>query len=161
MAEAKSKQKTILERIRAVLDSCAVTYEYMEHAPVFTSEEAARVRSTDIREGAKALVFQADGRPVLLVVPGDQRVDSRAFKQRFGVRDLRLVTAEELRQLTGLEPGAVPPFGSVMGLPTYVDEALASAQRMAFNAGSHSASVRMSVKDFLAVENPTVAAFSR
>jgi Ala-tRNA(Pro) deacylase len=156
-----NEQTTVLERVRALLDSCAVTYELMEHAPVFTSEEAARVRGTDIREGAKALLFLADGRPVLLVVPGDRRVDSRAFKQRFGVQDLRLVAAAELRQLTGLAPGAVPPFGSVMGLPTYVDAALATGQRMAFNAGSHSASIRMAVADFLAVERAIVEAFSR
>ena len=56
---------------------------------------------------------------------------------------------------------AVPPFGSVLGLPTYVDQALASGERMAFNARSHSASVRMSVNDFLSVEKPTVAAFAR
>ncbi len=151
----------VLDRIRTMLDSRGVRYQYMEHAPVFTSEEAARVRGTDPHEGAKALLFQADGRPVLLVLPGDMRVDSRAFKRQFGVKDLRMVSAEELKQLTGLEPGAVPPFGSVLGVPTYLDEKLAAGPRMSFNAGSRTQSLQMAAADFMSVEKPTVARFSQ
>src|SRR5258707_13900687 len=71
-------------------------------------------------QGAKALVCYADDRTVLIVLRADRRIDSRSFKRKCGVKNLRIVSADELHALTGLEPGAVRPFGALFGLPTYL-----------------------------------------
>ena len=107
----------------------------MEHAPVFTSEEAARVRGTPIEAGAKALVFLAADRPVHVVLPGARRVDNARLRAVLGTRTLRFATHAELLALTGCVPGAVPPFGNLFGLPVLVDAALAERQEIAFSAG--------------------------
>jgi len=102
---------TLTDRLVSYLKESGADFEVVEHEPVRTSEEAARVRGTPLEQGAKALVFQADGRPVLLVLPAHRRIDTRAFKRAFAVKDLRLISPQELAELTGLEVGAVPPFG--------------------------------------------------
>ena len=151
----------IFIRIKELLDSHGVAYQVLEHPPVYTSEEAARIRGTDLSQGAKALVFQADGAPMLLLVAGDRRIDARRFKKRFGIKDLRLAPAEEVECLTGLRIGSIPPFGNLLGLPTYVDETVTQHQRIVFNAGRHTHSIIMACQDFLDVVCPTVAAFSQ
>ena len=151
---------SVTARIQALLHSRGVTFEFKEHAPVKTSQEAADIRGTPLHEGAKALVFAADAAIVLAVVPAHKRVGTRAFKRAFGIKNLRMVNPDELRELTGLPVGAVPPFGSVLDLPTYVDRGLLANERISFNAGSRSASIVMACKDYIDVEQPTLGDFA-
>jgi Ala-tRNA(Pro) deacylase len=121
---------------------------------VFTSEEAAAVRGTSLASGAKALVVKAGDAFALLVLPADRKLDSRKARTSLGVKALRFATREEVEQLTGLQPGSIPPFGSLFGLPTLCDPALAANVSINFNAGDHAVSVQMNYADFLAVEQP-------
>ena len=150
----------VTERLLALLAAGHADFEVLQHAPVRTSEEAAAIRGTPAEQGAKALAFQADERTVLLVVPGDRRMDNRAFKRVYGIKNLRLLPSEDLIARTGLEPGAVPPFGSLLGFPTYADERLLSLPKIAFNAGSRSVSVVLATADYVRLEQPTVGRFA-
>lgn len=133
----------------------------MEHAPVFTSDEAARVRGTPIEAGAKALVLQAEERPVHVVLPGHRRVDNARLRAILDTRTLRFATPEELLALTGCVPGAVPPFGNLFGLPVLVDEELTLREEIAFNAGSNAVSVVMRCDDFLRLSEARVHRLSK
>jgi Ala-tRNA(Pro) deacylase len=152
--------QSLTERLIAYLHEHGIEFTVMTHQPVRTSEEAARVRGTPLEQGAKALLFQADDRTVLLVLPANRRVDSRAFKHACGVKNLRMIPADELRDRTGLEVGAVPPFGNLMDFPTYVDERLLDLPRISFNAGSRTVSVVMSPGDYQRLVNPIVGHFA-
>lgn len=149
----------VTERILALLRDHGVTFTFKEHEPVKTSQEAAAIRGTPLHEGAKALVFAADDATVLAVVPAHKRVGTRAFKRAFGIKNLRMVNPDELRELTGLPVGAVPPFGGVLNLPTYVDRGLLANERISFNAGSRSVSIIMACQDYIDVEKPTFGDF--
>lgn len=151
---------SLTDRLLAYLEEKGVEARVLRHPPVRTSEEAARVRGTPLEQGAKALVCRADGNPVLLVLPADRRLDTRAFKRTFGIKNLAMVSAEDLHALVGLEPGAVPPFGNLMELPTYVDERLLALPRISFNAGSRETSVIMSPADYQRLVHPTVSRFA-
>lgn len=150
----------VTERLLSYLRENGVAMQVLTHEPVQTSEEAARVRGTPLEQGAKALVCRADERTVLLVLPAHRRIDTRAFKRAQGVKDLHMISAGELQQLTGLQVGAVPPFGHLFGLSTYVDERLLAEPRIAFNAGSRSTSVVMAPDDFVRLEQPTIGRFA-
>lgn len=77
-----------------------------------------------------------------------------------GFKSTKFATEEEVWSLTGCRPGAVPPFGSLWGLQTFVDQSLLDqGAEINFNAGLKTHSVRMSTDDFLQVEKPTVASF--
>jgi Ala-tRNA(Pro) deacylase len=54
------------------------------------------------------------------------------------------------------ELGAMPPFGSLYGLPTYCDTALEENDSIEFNAGTHQDSIRMTFEDFKRVGSPTI-----
>jgi len=114
----------VTDRLERWLREAGVAFEIMEHAPVRTSEEAARVRGTPLEAGAKALVVRADERFVHCVLPAHLKADNALLRGLVGTRKLRFATPEELQTLTGCAPGAVPPFGNLFGLPVLVDEAL-------------------------------------
>jgi Ala-tRNA(Pro) deacylase len=151
----------VAERLERWLRENGARFRLFEHAPVFTSEEAARVRGTPIEAGAKALVLIAHDRPVHVVLPGNRRVDNARLRAILGTRTLRFATPEELLSLTGCVPGAVPPFGNLFGLPVFVDAMLAEREEIAFNAGSNTVSIVMSGADFLRLSGASVHPLSR
>lgn len=146
---------TVLDRLKSLLDDNSVEYEILEHAPVFTSEQAAAARGTPIMYGAKALVCKAGRSFCLLVMPAGLKLSTKAVRYALKIQRLRFATEAELMDLTGLTPGCVPPFGSLFDLPTYCDEKLASNPRVFFSAGSHTVSIGMSFEDFARIEGPT------
>jgi Ala-tRNA(Pro) deacylase len=159
--EPRPAQTAVTERLLTWLRERGARFRLMEHAPVFTSEEASRVRGTPIEAGAKALVLQADDRVVHVVLPGHRRVDNARLRAVLGTRTLRFATPEELIALTGCVPGAVPPFGNLFGLPVFLDEELAQREEMAFNAGGNAVSIVMRCDDFLQLSEARVCRISR
>jgi Ala-tRNA(Pro) deacylase len=151
----------ILKRIAELLERHQVSFEQRSHEAVYTSADAARVRGEPLHSGAKALIVKTESGFVLLVLPGDCKLDSKASKKLTGSKSLRFATREEVAELTGLEPGSIPPFGSLFGLPTFCDAGLADCEQINFNAGAHTESIRMRYQDYLHVESPTVGEFSR
>ena len=98
----------------------------------------------------------------LFVLPADRKLDSTAVRRHLGARKMRFATSEELHDLTGLVPGAVPPFGKpVLPFELYADEAVGVEYgRVAFNAGSLSHSIIMSASDWTALARPDRFRFS-
>ena len=117
-------------------------------------------RGVHLSTRAKALICKVDTRFVMFVIPADRKLDSKRIRQSLGIRALRFATADELRELTGLAPGAIPPFGSLFGLPTHCDAHLAENERVNFNAGDNSISVSLQCADYLQVEKPVLGSFT-
>ncbi len=148
---------SVFERLEAWLQQQGVAFSVLRHEPVFTSEQAAAVRGTPLASGAKALILKAGEGFVLAVLPADRKLDSKKARETLGVKGLRFASREEVEQLTGLQPGSIPPFGSLFGLKTYCDPALGENASINFNAGDHSISVQMPYAEFVRVESPTLA----
>lgn len=144
----------MFEKVEELLRQSGVAFTVLRHEPVFTSEQAAAVRGVPLGSGAKALVVKAGEVFVMLVLPADRKLDSKKAKAALGVRDLRFATKEEVLAVTGLQPGSIPPFGSLFGLPTHCDPALGEHAEINFNAGDHSISVKMAYGDYVSVEKP-------
>ena len=150
--------QTVFLRLEQLLQAKGVQFHVSRHEPVFTSEEAAAMRGTSLASGAKALILKAGERFVMLVLPADRKLDSRKAQKGLEVKSLRFATKDELLLLTGLEPGAVPPFGSLFHLATYLDPALAANESINFNAGERTISIQMRYADFITVEQPLLIA---
>ena len=122
--------------ISGLLDDAGVGYRTVRHAPTRTSEESAEARGESLSIGGKALVIKVDDEFALFVLSAARKFDSVKVKRRFRATRIRFATVEELRALTGLEPGSVPPFGRpFLDIDLYVDESIVKNKRIAFNAG--------------------------
>lgn len=153
---------TVLEQIRGLLRSREIEFRELHHEPTRTSEDSARMRGEDLRIGGKALLIKVDDEFRLFVLSAALRVDSPAIRAHWNARRTRFASAEELAELTGLVPGAVPPFGRpILPFPLYVDFSITDNDRIAFNAGSLTDSIFLSVDDYLRVARPEVFRFGR
>jgi Ala-tRNA(Pro) deacylase len=150
----------VFQRVEAFLRERGVPFSVMRHAPVYTSQEAAQVRGTPLASGAKALVCKGDDALVMFVVPADRKLDSKAIRRDRGWRKLRFASREEVLEITGLEPGSIPPFGSLFGLPTFCDTRLGENEKINFNAGDHSISISLGYADYLRAESPELGTFA-
>ena len=151
---------SVFQQIEVMLAQQGLGYQVLRHEPVYTSEEAARIRGTPLASGAKALICKGEDRFVMFVVPADRKLDSHAARRAKGWRKLRFATREEVLELTGLAPGSIPPFGSLFGLPTLCDERLGDNDVINFNAGDHSISVSMRYADYVLAEKPELGTFA-
>jgi Ala-tRNA(Pro) deacylase len=149
----------VYQQIIRLLEEGKVDYQIFKHQPVFTSEEASRVRGTKMEQGAKALVMLADKPPVMLVLSAVDKVDTKVFKKLYEVRDLRMASGDAVERLTGTKIGAVPPFGNLFNLPVYVDEGLGENDEIVFNAGLRTRSVKMGYDDWVKLVKPEVGRF--
>jgi Ala-tRNA(Pro) deacylase len=150
----------LVRKLVALLDAEGVEYRLTRHEPVTTSEEAAQVRGTELRSGAKAMLVKGKAGFVLVVLAADRRVDWKLLNPLVGGKGARFATDEELTQLTGLTKGAVPPLGVLFGLRTVYDRSLLEVETVNFNAGSRSDSVEMARADLIRVGGGELASFS-
>ena len=154
-----SANQSVFDRVQEFLQAGGVAFTVSRHEPVFTSEQAAAVRGTPLASGAKALIVKADAF-VMLVLPADRKLDSRKARANLGVKSLRFASRAEVEQMTGLQPGSIPPFGSLFNLPTYCDPALGENESINFNAGDHAISVHMKYADYIEAEKPKLVEIS-
>jgi len=152
--------ESVFQRVESLLSQHGIRFHVLRHEPVFTSEQAARVRGTPLASGAKALICKGEQGFVMFVVPADRKLDSHAVRRAKGWKKLRFATPDEVLELTGLAPGSIPPLGSLFSLPTHCDQRLAENEVINFNAGDHGISVSMRYADYLQVEKPELGAFA-
>ena len=150
-----------LKMIKKLLDQEGITYKVSEHEPVYTSEEAARVRGVGLKTGVKALVFKtAEESFIMGLVAADKRIASKKLAKITGTKRLRLASPEEVLKITGCEVGSVHPFGNLHSLPTYLDRSILENEMVNFNVGLHTVSIYMKSEDLIKAIKPAIEEFS-
>ena len=151
----------IPRNIKQYLFHNAVSYSHKRHSVAYTSQEVAQVEHIPGAEFAKTVVLQADDRMIFAVLPADHVINFDVLKRQVRCSKLSLASEREfIEKFPASEPGAMPPFGKLFGLPVYCDSALAKQAEMEFNAGTHVDTIRMTYAGFVKLENPTVVSFA-
>ena len=108
---------SVFERVEELLRQCGAKFEVLRHEAVYTSQAAAEVRGTSLASGAKALLCKGNDEFVMFVMPADLKLAGKVARKMMGWRKLRFADRKEVLDLTGLQPGSIPPFagaGSVI-----------------------------------------------
>ena len=147
--------------IREYLQSLHISFREVHHEPTLTSEDSARARGEGLEIGGKALLLKTGEEFRLFVLSGARQLNSAAIKNHLQTKKMRFASPEELHTLTGLVPGSVPPFGHpILPFALYVDPSVLANTRIAFNAGSLTDSIIMSVEDYQRAAKPEIFSFS-
>jgi Cys-tRNA(Pro) deacylase len=89
-----------------------------------TAQDAARAIGVEVGQIVKSLVFTLDGRLVMALVSGRNRLDEASLAATLGGSEVGRADAAGVREATGYAIGGVPPFGYPSPLPTAIDEDL-------------------------------------
>jgi prolyl-tRNA editing enzyme YbaK/EbsC (Cys-tRNA(Pro) deacylase) len=106
------------------------------HAGTGTAAEAARAVGCSLGQIVKSLVFVAGGTAAVVLVPGDRRADPGKVGRELGVERAHIASAEQVRDLTGFEPGAVAPFPLPLVERVLIYRALLTQAALWIGAGS-------------------------
>jgi len=133
------------------------------HAPCRTSEDAVRVRlsggwqGVTLHSGAKAMLMKtAKGAWLLCVVPADCKLSWKKVRLMHG-KGTRMATEEEVRDIAGCVPGAVPPIAKAFPVATECLADLSLPDVINFNCGLRTRSMQMTRADYELVESPQLA----
>jgi Ala-tRNA(Pro) deacylase len=149
------------EKIEAYLRENDVPYEVRHHPVAYTSQRVAQSEHIPGKFVAKVVVVFADDKMTLLALPAPLHVDLKKAAAVLGAKEVRLATEDEFAgHFPDCEVGAVPPIGSLYGLPLYVDTALAEDEKIVFDAGTHTDTITVTYEDFARVAEPEVADFA-
>ena len=134
-----------VHRIKRIFQELGITPIYLEHQPVITSEEAARSRGFELKQGIKALLFTNEQEWIIVDLPADRKVDQKIVAAFLGwsKSKIRMAMPEEVLQKTGCEIGAVPPFGHKEQIPILLDVGVYDNEESAFNIGLRTHSVKI------------------
>jgi Ala-tRNA(Pro) deacylase len=138
------------------LETQGVPFEPIEHQQTYSPIAEAGALGIDASEVLKTVAIRVAGGYALVVVPATCRVDIHLVQAAVGDRHVRLATEEELlRDFPDIELGALPPLGSLLGAPLYVDGEVLQHETVVFAAGSRTESVQIRTADLFQHEQMT------
>lgn len=151
----------MLQRCVDYLKLSRIVYSHSIHSPAYTARAVAWADRMPPHSLAKTVVYSTDSGYGMLVLPADMVVDFDEVRRLLKLKTIRLASEEELARLfPDCAAGAMPPFGNLFDMPVLMDETLATAEFIAFSAGTPRDVIHMSGDDFHKLVNPLVAAFA-
>ena len=103
-----------------------------------TAAAAAQAVGCKLGQIVKSLVFDCDGRWVVVLVPGDRRADLEKIASAAGAKKARIAKPDEVVRATGFVAGAVAPFPLPNVDRVFVDRGLLAHKHVWIGAGSPS-----------------------
>lgn len=132
------------------LDRSGVDYVSQPHSVAYTAQEIAQSSHIQGRYFAKVVMIKINNELAMMVLPAHYQVDFDELGCELCANNIVLATEREFsRRFPRCEIGAMPPFGHLYGLQTFMAATFPVYGDIAFNAGSHSEIIRMSVRDYM------------
>lgn len=130
-----------------LLDLLKIPYDYIEHPPVPTVEEAKKYWS-DIESGhCKNIFFRnhKGNRHYLVILYYDSKLNIKELEQKLRQGKLTFASDRRLMQYLGLTPGSVSPFGLINDhtrhVHLFIDKKLMNYERLSFHPNTNTASL--------------------
>ena len=146
----------IPRRLIECLDENKAQYDLLQHPAAVSAQRIAQAEHVKGRYHAKVVIVKAGDEHLMVVLPADHHIDMEKVEKAVG----KAVSLDKEQEFKSLFPdcviGAMPPFGHLYGLPTYVDQSLAERDYIVFEAGTHTDAIKMSYRDYEKIVKPKV-----
>jgi Ala-tRNA(Pro) deacylase len=138
-----------------LFDSLDIRFEYHEHPPLATIEDA-KIHWKDYNSGRCKNIFfrnHKGDRHYLVILEHLRQLNIRDLEKRLRQGKLSFASDQRLKKYLGVEPGSVSPFGLINDrakhVHIFIDEKLNESERLAFHPNINTASLVISKTDFL------------
>jgi len=137
-----------------------VDYEILHHPEAVTAQRIAQAEHVKGRHHAKIVMVKSGEQHLMTVLPADHQIDLKKLKNAVG-KAVSLDSEQEFKPLfPDCAVGAMPPFGNLYGVPTYVDKSLSQEEYIVFEAGTHTDAIKLSYRDYEKIAKPRVEDFA-
>lgn len=138
-----------------LFETLGIQFEYHEHPPVATIEDAI-LHWKDYNSGRCKNIFfrnHKGNRHYLVILEHLRQLDIHDLEKRLMQGKLTFASDQRLKKYLGLEPGSVSPFGLINDnerhVHLFIDEKLKEFDRLAFHPNVNTATLVISKPDFL------------
>lgn len=136
--------------VQRALEERGVDYEVVRHGPTVSALADAHAYGAPPRRVVKSVAVRTGGRLVTVALPASDQLHMGRVRQLLDDPAAELATEAELaRELPGLEPGALPPFGAPAPPLALLDRRVLSSKWVLANGGDHRHSLRVSPLDIV------------
>jgi prolyl-tRNA editing enzyme YbaK/EbsC (Cys-tRNA(Pro) deacylase) len=141
-----------------ILHAAGVPFVRHDHEPVSSVAEIVEALPYPAEQHVKTLVFDADGRIVLVALRGSDRLRFGPLARALGVARDRIapLPPERVRSELGLEPGGVCPLVDAAGITVVLDRRVLDLSRAFCGSGRADATLELRATDLAAVIGATV-----
>jgi Cys-tRNA(Pro) deacylase len=124
--------------------------EFRHPGPVTSLAQAAEERGQRPSQVVRSILFRlAADEYAMVLVAGPQQVDWKALRRHMGQSRLTTATADEVREVTGYEIGAVSPFGLPRPVRVLLDESVTREDEVSIGSGVRGTTVILRTADLL------------
>jgi len=137
-----------------------VKYEIIKHRTVYTAFDKAktlkrgplaggwRVGRSPEKMVGKTLVLKTDGKLAMVLIPANKNLDKEKIKKLLKAKKVELVSERLIKnKFKGVKVGAIPPFGNLWGLRTFIDNSLMREKEIILNGGDYNFSIKLKSKE--------------
>lgn len=147
--------------VTKALDELGIPYElHLHERPVRSLEQAAEERGLAPTQIIRSLLFRLEGDTyVLVLMAGPGKASWPKLRRHLNVARMTTATAEEVRRVTGYEPGAVSPFGLPRSIRLLADRGVLAHETISLGAGIRNAGVILQRDEALRALKPEMGDF--
>lgn len=128
------------KRFKEFLEKNNINIEILESPQkTHTAQQAADVHNVPVSNIAKSILVKTNKNFILLLVPGDQKVDLKGKKYK-------IAKPEEVKKITGYSIGGVPPFGHKQKIKTYIEDGFDEGTEVLAAGGSPNSIIKINFK---------------
>lgn len=145
-----------------VLNRAKIQYQLLEYEHSSSMQhgfalDTVEVLHLDPRTVFKTLLAEADGKPVVGVVPVDSHLNMKSLAKAVGAKRAEMMNPDKAERLTGYIRGGISPLGQRKRFPTVIDSGAEELDRMIVSGGKRSLSVALLPMDLVALTGGTFA----
>lgn len=127
-----------------------------------SAEESAALQGIELGQLLRTIVIRRGANDyVFVLVPGGRQIDWPKLRSHLGVKRLSLPSADEAKEATGYERGAITPFGATHAWPVIADAATGTFDVVAIGAGAHGVNLHVDTAVLLNALQADVADVTR
>ena len=144
------------------LEQHGIWHRFVQKPGTVHTAEAAKATGIDLHRITKNLVAVTDaGEHIVLIVPGDRRVNLTRAAEALGVRNVRLMPFGEAEAVSGYPPGATPSLGYRAPMRVVVDSELTKLETIHCGGGRRDRLLEVRIEDVIRLNEAIVASISR
>ena len=141
------------QQVANTLQELGITFDVVEHPPVFTTEQAdSYIKGLKgVRTKSMFLTNKKKTQYYLLIMDDKKRLDMDDFKVQVGANRTRMASLDSLAEKMNLPAGTVSPFGLLNNeekdIHVYFDKDIVSEDVMTFHPNTNEKTIFIKSKD--------------
>ncbi|WP_455368400.1 aminoacyl-tRNA deacylase [[Eubacterium] cellulosolvens] len=144
--------------LKQFLDNNDLWHQFVMKSETTHTADAAQVTGIELSKVTKNLVSITDtGEYVLLIVPGDSKVNLKEAARILRVKKVKLVPFSDAEKISGYPPGGTPSIGHKTRMRALIEKKLLNFETVYCGGGSRDKLLELRVEDIIKLNNAVIA----